>query len=75
MHRKSQALAKNSQHTTTISLDYQPFIALIKVKRSDLKRADNIRVSLSSRRSRRVHYFLKQYAAKITLVNVDTLNS
>ncbi len=73
MSPKKEPLAKNGQDITTISLDYQPFIALIKVKRTDLKRAHNIRVSLSKRRSTRVHYFLKQYASKITFVNLDSL--
>ena len=55
---------------TTISIDNKPFIPLIKIKRSDAKLARNIRVILSKRHSTRIHYFLKIYSNKITVVNV-----
>lgn len=56
---------------TTISIDNKPFVPLIKIKRRDALFAGNIRVMLSKRRSKRIHYFLQTYSNKITLVYDD----
>jgi hypothetical protein len=60
-----------SCHMTSISLDEQPFVPLIKIKRSDVKTANSIRVVLSKRRSSRIHYFLQRYESKIVLVHSE----
>lgn len=56
-------------HMTSISIDDSPFMPLIKVKRTDALLANNIRVMLSKRRSSRIHFFLAQYAEKITVIS------
>ena len=58
-------------HMTTISIDNKPFIPLIKVKRSEALLAGNIRVMLSKRRSNRIHYFLRMYSNKITVLDLN----
>lgn len=59
-------------HMTSISIDNQPFIPLIQVKRTDALLASEIRVVLSKRRSSRIHYFLNNYSEKITVLDLDT---
>ena len=59
-----------SSSVTSISLDNSPFVPLIKIKRTDAKMASRIRVVLSTRRSKRIHYFMLMYANKITLIEV-----
>ena len=57
-------------HMTLISIDNKPFIPLIEVKRRDAISAGDIRVMLSKRRSRRIHFFLDTYADKITILDL-----
>lgn len=57
-------------HMTSISIDNRPFVPLIKVKRTDALLANDIRVMLSKRRSSRIHFFLNQYANKITVLEL-----
>ncbi|MFQ3265817.1 MAG: hypothetical protein ACI9U5_001696 [Colwellia sp.] len=55
----------------TISIDNKHFVPLIRLKRSDVLLAENIRVMLSKRRSNRIYYFLQSYSNKITIVNTN----
>lgn len=55
----------------TISIDNKHFVPLIRLKRSDVLLAENIRVMLSKRPSNRIYYFLQSYSNKITIVNTN----
>ena len=65
---KIKAIGSNM---TSISLDNSPFVPLIDIKRTEAKMASNIRVVLSKRRAKRIHYFMSMYANKITVVEID----
>lgn len=65
---KIKAICNNM---TSISLDNSPFVPLIDIKRTEAKMATTIRVVLSKRRAKRIHYFMSMYAKKITLVEIE----
>jgi len=60
-----------SSNMTSISIDNSPFVSLIEIKRTDAKLALGIRVVLSKRRAKRIHYFMSTYAKKITVIEID----
>jgi hypothetical protein len=65
-----QAMSKAiNSHMTSISIDDCAFVPLIKINRTQVKNATQIRVILAARRSHRIHFFLQRYEDKITLIH------
>jgi hypothetical protein len=67
-----QAMSKAiNSHMTSISIDNHAFVPLIKIKRTEVKNAKEIRVVLAKRRSHRIHFFLERYGDKIIVIHSE----
>jgi hypothetical protein len=67
-----QAIVKAiNNNMTTISLDDKPFVSLVGIKRTDAQMATKIRIVLSKRRAKRIHFFMSKYAKKITIIDTE----
>ena len=67
-----QAMSKAiNSYMTSISIDDNAFVPLIKIKRTEAKKAKEIRVILAKRRSHRIHFFLQRYEDKIVIINSE----